>query len=186
MRRTAAGIHAGLVSSDVVPVGGSGQDGGGGAVVRARLWALRQQLGVKKRQHQELRQRAQEVARLTCNQRIKFILLWKRPSRKTPQVRKQTSPFLTSWCNPMFSSAAAEPLSKAGFFIYLCVICIYCFFLFIYKIKWIKCEYEVWMWNFIGLYSLIYYNCLSQRYRKFILTFSKLCWDEHIYAFINT
>lgn len=34
---TAARIHAGLVSSDVVPVGGSGQDGGGGAGVGAGL-----------------------------------------------------------------------------------------------------------------------------------------------------
>lgn len=34
---TAAGVHAALVSSDVMPVSGSGQDGGGGAWVRARL-----------------------------------------------------------------------------------------------------------------------------------------------------
>lgn len=34
---TAARIHAGLVPSDVVPVGRSGQDGGGGAGVGARL-----------------------------------------------------------------------------------------------------------------------------------------------------
>lgn len=32
-----AAIQAGLVSSDVVPVDGSGQDGGGGAGVGARL-----------------------------------------------------------------------------------------------------------------------------------------------------
>lgn len=34
---TAVRFHAGLVSSDVVPVGGSGQDGGGGAGVGPRF-----------------------------------------------------------------------------------------------------------------------------------------------------
>lgn len=41
-----AAIQAGLVSSDVVPVDGSGQDGGGGAGVGARLWTHGHQLRV--------------------------------------------------------------------------------------------------------------------------------------------
>ena len=51
MWTTAAMIQAGLVSSNVVPVGRSGQDSGRGAGVGARIWAHRHQLGVINTQH---------------------------------------------------------------------------------------------------------------------------------------